>query len=49
MTENFNESDWYKEWIKLAKKDYHNITPVYKWVIIIKNNHITWKYIKLDN
>lgn len=40
------DSEWYKEWIRLAKRDYHGKRCGWWYCYVNENDEIQYKYIK---
>ncbi len=50
MTQNEKwwESEWYKEWVKLARRDYHGKRCGWWYCYVDENEEIKYKYIRRE-
>jgi hypothetical protein len=49
LTPDFWETNWYKEWKELAKRDYHTHRPCGQWICYYDNStdKIIYEYVNL--
>ena len=48
MTSNWWTEDWYQEWLRLSKRDYHNSKPKGFWVCYYNDkNQIIYEFVDM--
>jgi hypothetical protein len=46
MTQQDANSEWFKQWLELAKQNYHS-HPTHKWFLVNINGILEWQYLPL--